>query len=69
MLVDDTVDILEIHKEIIEDFLGGKVIVITAENGQQALDVFGDDIDLVISDIEMPIMDGNELIRAIRKMG
>ena len=69
LLVDDTVDILEIHKDIIEEYLGEKVKVITAKDGQQALDVFDDDIDLVISDIEMPIMNGNELIKAIRRMG
>ncbi len=41
--------------------------VITAEDGQQAWELFQqEDIDLVITDIEMPFMDGFELTRKIR---
>jgi two-component system NtrC family sensor kinase len=43
--------------------------VITAENGQQALDVYerqGVAIDLVISDVVMPKMDGRRLLEALR---
>jgi two-component system chemotaxis sensor kinase CheA len=41
--------------------------VITAENGREALDkLLQIKVDVVISDIEMPIMTGIELVRAIR---
>ncbi len=42
--------------------------VLTAPNGQLALDIFGKDIPtLILSDISMPIMDGIELFEAVRK--
>ena len=41
-----------------------------AENGQEALDSMkGDTPDLVITDINMPVMDGIELIKQIRAAG
>ncbi|MBU0944500.1 MAG: response regulator [Proteobacteria bacterium] len=43
--------------------------VLTAENGMEALELFRihSDIRLVVTDLEMPIMDGFELIRRIRQ--
>jgi two-component system, NtrC family, nitrogen regulation response regulator NtrX len=42
----------------------------TASNGKEALDVIAsEDIDVAIIDIEMPVMDGLELIEQIRKTG
>ena len=44
-----------------------------AENGQEALEVLstleasGDEIDLVLADINMPVMDGPALVRALRE--
>jgi CheY-like chemotaxis protein len=43
--------------------------VLTAENGVKALELLGaieSDIDLIISDIEMPEMNGYELVRRVR---
>ena len=44
------------------------VIVYTADNGQEALDLLNkiSSIDLVLTDVMMPVMDGYELIKEIR---
>lgn len=46
------------------------VQVFTAEDGQQALDLLHDDADveLIITDIEMPRLGGVELVRRLRSM-
>lgn len=45
------------------------VDVISASNGQEALKQFdGKKIDLLITDYNMPVMDGVELVRNIRAM-
>ena len=42
--------------------------MLEAENGKQALDILKEEkVDALISDINMPIMDGLELISNIRK--
>eukprot|EP00873_Tetraselmis_striata_P031621 jgi/Tetstr1/451885/TSEL_038921.t1 len=44
--------------------------VLQAENGQVGLDVLGrEDVDVVITDINMPVMDGIEFIRQVRATG
>jgi len=43
--------------------------VITAENGKVALEEFKkQEFDLIVSDIEMPIMDGFEFMSAVRNI-
>ncbi|MBP5410325.1 MAG: response regulator, partial [Lachnospiraceae bacterium] len=43
--------------------------VLTSVNGREALDVLRDagDVEMVLTDMSMPVMDGEELVREIRK--
>jgi DNA-binding response OmpR family regulator len=42
--------------------------VVEACNGEEAIDIFYDQhIDLVVADVMMPVMDGYELVRCLRK--
>lgn len=64
LLVEDTPFFLRAVKTYLEN---ENFEVVTAENGKEALEVLSRcKVDLVISDIEMPIMTGIELVRAIR---
>lgn len=63
LIVDDSTDFLDFMKEE----LGKQYNVKTAENGKQALDRIGEHKpDLILSDVMMPIMNGNELCRAVK---
>ncbi len=47
----------------------GYVIIGEAANGKEALDLFGEtDPDILITDIKMPVMDGLELIKNVKKI-
>lgn len=64
LLVEDEVDLRTNLAELLEI---EKYTVFPAENGQQALDLLGKfDIDLIISDILMPEINGYELLQKIR---
>ena len=66
LIVDDEPFILETAQDILEAH-GYRVL--TAENGRDGLDLWldrRDDIDVVLTDVMMPVMDGLALIRAIR---
>ncbi|RXJ86814.1 HD domain-containing phosphohydrolase [Arcobacter sp. CECT 8985] len=57
--------------EEVSYFLQSKVKnLITAKNGKEALDIFksSDDIDVIISDVKMPVMSGLELAKEIKKI-
>ncbi len=66
LLVDDAPDVLEIHKAMLARICH---TTSTAENGEQALELFlnsNQHFDMIITDFRMPVMNGLELIEAIR---
>lgn len=63
LLVDDNKEYLEIISNILSDAYS----VVTADNGEKALEIIdNENIDLVISDVMMPGVDGMELCRRIK---
>jgi len=66
LVVDDDVFVLEMLSSILES-CGYQVV--TAENGLQAIQTYIDDpsIALIVSDVNMPEMDGVQLIKELRK--
>jgi CheY-like chemotaxis protein/anti-sigma regulatory factor (Ser/Thr protein kinase) len=63
LIVDDEHTI----RMMLSDFLENKYDILSAENGLQALDILSKQhVDLVISDINMPGMNGIDLLRTIR---
>jgi DNA-binding response OmpR family regulator len=66
LVVDDDVAILE----ALEVLLGSHYDVLTASDGQQALRLIRDQrVDLVVSDVLMPMVAGEELVEAARRSG
>jgi CheY-like chemotaxis protein len=68
LLVDDAVDIVEMFGQFLTQC---GCAIQTAYNGREALDVFRaatEPIDVVITDIRMPVMDGIELTREIKRV-
>jgi two-component system chemotaxis sensor kinase CheA len=68
LVVDDQFTVRELQRSILET-AGYRVE--TARDGREALEriTADDDIDAVVSDVQMPEMDGLELLRAIRQDG
>jgi len=65
LVVDDSIVIRKMVGKILSE--NGHEYV-QAENGQEALEIFeSQDFNIVITDINMPIMNGFELASAIRK--
>lgn len=65
LIAEDEVDIRETIAEILED---EGFMVIQAENGKLAFEAFeSSGVDIVVSDIMMPEIDGYELLNLIRK--
>lgn len=64
LVVDDETDATELLSEILGS-CGAEVLV--ANSGAEALDLLDDhEVDVLLSDIGMPEMDGFELLRAVR---
>lgn len=63
LIADDNEEIVE----FLTDDLSGKYTVFKASNGKEAIDILNTEtIQLVISDIMMPVMDGLELCKIIK---
>ncbi|MDA8090031.1 MAG: response regulator [Nitrospiraceae bacterium] len=67
LLVDDKKDVLQPLAEGLR--VSGEFEVFTAENGRRALEIFraGHKIDFLVTDLEMPLMNGFELLAHIKK--
>lgn len=64
LVVEDNVELLMLMKQLLQQ----RYHVLTASNGVEALDVIrAHDLDLIVSDVMMPEMDGNELTRLLKK--
>lgn len=67
LLVEDDANLCYIIRGGLEDMIGGYE-VITASNGEEGLKMWNEQRpDIIVSDIEMPVMDGYEMVRRIRE--
>ncbi len=63
LVVEDNVELLMLMSQL----LGGKYHVRTAENGSEALKIIRkEELDIIISDVMMPVMDGVNLTKVIK---
>lgn len=68
LLVDDEPFILQGLKILIDWEQEGFEVVKTAANGEEALEYLrGEQVDLIIADIKMPVVTGLELLEKIRR--
>jgi YesN/AraC family two-component response regulator len=66
LFVEDEDDLVNIIKNLMDTF---EVDYKTARNGVEALEVLNDNkIDILVTDVNMPKMDGFELIREVQKL-
>lgn len=68
LIVDDEA----INREILGNIIQSEYKVIYAENGKEALDIIhseGNSISLVLLDLLMPVMDGNEVLKTMNEEG
>ena len=63
LIVEDSEDLLNLMVKL----LGTDYVIYTATNGREAIEVVEvEDIDLIVSDVMMPEMDGIELLNAVK---
>ena len=63
LIVEDNIELLMLLNQL----LSAKYHVMTAGNGKEALDIVQKEpVDLIVSDVMMPVMDGMELTRQIK---
>lgn len=68
LIVDDSKFIRQYLKQHLE---GAGVVCVEAENGSEAVAMLGRDsaFDLMLSDVNMPVMNGLECVRQVRSAG
>ena len=67
LIVEDDNELRQLFRRVLEK---NGYEAFEADNGQEALDVLDAQfIDLIVSDIMMPVMDGYELVRSLREAG
>ena len=67
LLVEDDANLCYIIRGGLEDMIGGYEIQ-TAADGEEGLRIWKTwKPDVIVSDIEMPVMDGYEMVRRIRE--
>jgi len=67
LLVDDEMKYLNTLAEDLQAS-DGSLHILTAENGERALDLLESaQVDLVVTDLKMPVMDGFEFISRVKK--
>jgi len=59
-------DIVNNRQLVYENFVGTELTVLEAENGQEAVKLAHQPIDLILMDIRMPVMDGYQAARQIK---
>lgn len=68
MIVDDDIAVCYIYRNMKSWEKYGFEIVAEANNGRQALELLEQNsVDIIFTDIRMPVMDGIDLLKAIRK--
>jgi len=68
LVVDDSALIHQMYKMVLIRY---DCAIVSAKNGKEALDVIGKnpDTDLMLVDINMPVMNGLEFIKKVKELG
>ena len=67
LLVEDDKNLCFILRSSLEQMIGGYQVMV-ATNGREGLEALEREaFDVVVSDVEMPVMDGKEMTHAIRE--